>query len=278
MILPTSWEKYKDLVSSCLNLKDNAHRTIFQNIAERNSRVQIPKNRQETAQRSPQQRVIHLFDSVRTTHDIASASTAALKVIEDRALLVSKLLEWTATPFRCGLCRVYTGVRLLRKWKMSGVDIDTYILSFLTSCRANALLDMDNIYHVISELVRSQTFSVGRYLQWLVAKGVSSDAQSDQSDDIQLLKQLPVNRLPDHVRNLRNTLLYRAGIPASLEDSNIAELKASIAQRLPNIVGDELDHRMSVDSPQPELTWAVKSEIGQWLRRAVSGHCRSAAR
>jgi mediator of RNA polymerase II transcription subunit 12 len=35
-------------------------------------------------------------------------------------------------------------------------------------------LNMDQIYHVISELVRSQTFSVGRYLQWLMARGVTN--------------------------------------------------------------------------------------------------------
>ncbi|KAL5358219.1 mediator of RNA polymerase II transcription subunit 12 [Aspergillus floccosus] len=275
VILPNSWAKYKDLVLSCLNMKDNTHRAIFQNVAERNARVQLSKDRQGSGQRSPQQRIIHLFDAVCSTHDVASAAAACLRTIDDKSLLVTKLLEWTATPFRCGLCRVYTAVRLLRKWKMSGVDIDTYILSFLTGSGNRSSLTMDNIYHVISELVRSQTFSVGRYLQWLMAKGVSSSNQSDQSIDLYLLKQLPMTRLPDYVRNLRNTLLYRAGIPATLEDSTIAELKASIAGRLPNIFGDEVEHTMEVESPSRDLTWAVKSEIGQWLRRGVSGHCRN---
>ncbi|KAF9888423.1 RNA polymerase II mediator complex subunit [Aspergillus nanangensis] len=275
VVLPSSWDKYKDLVSSCLDMKDNTHKSIFQNIAERNARVQLSNNRQETAQRSASQRVIHLFDSIRATHDISSTSIACLKMMEDKALLVSKLLEWTATPFRSGLCRVYTGVRLLRKWKTSGVDIDTFILSFLGHIQGGALLSMDNIYHVISELVRSQTFSVGRYLQWLMAKGVPRSDQPEFPGDLYLLKQLPTSRLPEHVRNLRNTLLHRAGITVSMEDSTIAELKASIAQRLPNIFGDELEHAMSVESPQLDLTWAVKSEIGQWLRRGVAGHCQS---
>ncbi|KAG2421487.1 hypothetical protein HFD88_005462 [Aspergillus terreus] len=276
VILPNSWAKYKDLVLSCLNMKDNTHKAIFQNVAERNARIQLSKDQQDSGQRSPQQRVIHLFDTVCSTHDVASAAAACLKTIDDKSLLVTKLLEWTATPFRCGLCRVYTAVRLLRKWKMSGVDIDTYILSFLTRTGNRASLTMDNIYHVISELVRSQTFSVGRYLQWLMAKGVSSSNQSDHSIDLYLLKQLPMTRLPDHVRNLRNTLLYRAGVPATLEDSTIAELKASIAGRLPNIFGNEVEHTMVVESPSLDLTWAVKSEIGQWLRRGISGHCRNA--
>lgn len=160
-------------------MKDNAHKAIFQNLAERNARVQAPKCQRETTQRSPQQRVIHLFDSVRSTHEISSTSSECLRIIEDKSVLISKLLEWAATPFRYGLCRVYTGVRLLRKWKMSGVDIDSYILSFLAGTKLTLTLNMENIYHIISELVRSQTFSVGRYLQWLMARGVTGDIRPD---------------------------------------------------------------------------------------------------
>ncbi|KAE8415119.1 mediator of RNA polymerase II transcription subunit 12 [Aspergillus pseudocaelatus] len=277
MVLPGSWENHKKLISSCLNLKDNTHRTIYQNLSERNSRLQLPKNHRDTAERSPQQRVIQLFDSIRSAHDISSASAACLKTIEDKAVLISKLLEWTATPFRYGLCRVYTGVRLLRKWKMSGIDVDSYILSFLADVRVTSALNMENIYHIISELVRSQTFSVGRYLQWLMAKGVTNTTQP-VSSDLCLLKQLPANRLPEHVRNLRNTLLYRAGITVMEEDSAIAELKISIAQRLPNIFGAEMDSAMPTESSEPNSTWAVKSEIGQWIRRGVAEHCRDSPR
>ncbi|KAE8350277.1 mediator of RNA polymerase II transcription subunit 12 [Aspergillus coremiiformis] len=277
VVLPNSWEKHKELISSCLNLKDNIHRTIFQNLSERNSRLQLPKNHQETTQRSPQQRIIQLFDSIRSAHDISSASVACLTTIEDKAVLISKLLEWTATPFRYGLCRVYTGVRLLRKWKMSGIDIDSYILSFLAQTRMTGPFNMENIYHIISELVRSQTFSVGRYLQWLMAKGVTNTSQSI-SNDLCLLKQLPANRLPEHVRNLRNTLLYRAGIPVLEEDSAIAELKESVARRLPKIFGVVTGGAMPTESSQLNPTWAVKSEIGQWIRRGVAGHCRDSPR
>ncbi|KAF7591900.1 RNA polymerase II mediator complex subunit [Aspergillus hancockii] len=279
VVLPSSWDRYKELISSCLDLKDGIHRTIFQNLSERNSRLQLPKSHRETAQRSPQQRVIQLFDSIRSAHDIASASAACLKTIEDKAVLIYKLLEWTATPFRYGLCRVYTGVRLLRRWKMSGIDIDSCILSFLAEAQITSPLNMDNIYHVISELVRSQTFSVGRYLQWLMARGVTDPSQP-VSSDLCLLKQLPANRLPEHVRNLRNTLLYRAGISVLDEDSAIAELKVSIARRLPKIFGADVGNAMPLDSsqPNPNPSWAVKSEIGQWIRRGVAGHSRDSPR
>ncbi|KAL7657800.1 RNA polymerase II mediator complex subunit, variant 2 [Aspergillus niger] len=165
---------------------------------------------------------------------------------------------------------------------MSGMDVESHILAFLANIQITSRVNMDNVYHIIAELVRSQTFSVGRYLQWLMAKGVANDPLPDQhkaiSDDLRLLIQLPLARLPEYVRNLRNTLLSRAGITASDEESTIATVKASIAQRLPKIFGPQASDAMLTDQPLSSLTWAVKSEIGLWIRRGVSGHCREPVR
>lgn len=174
MILPNSWDTYKTQVSSCLDLAHKVDRALFQNITERNARVQRPRHAKQPTQRSPHQRIIRLLDSIRSAHDISTVTVSCLDAIEDRGALVSKLLEWLATPFRHGICRVYVGVRLLRKWKSSGVDVDDFILAFLARSQDTRKLNMDNIYHAISELVRSQTFSVGKYLQWVMAKGATS--------------------------------------------------------------------------------------------------------
>lgn len=156
-------------------------RTILHNLAERNARVQRPvhcKRSTKCSTQQQQQHIIRLLDSIRTAHDISSVSVACIDTFDDRDTLIYKLLEWISTPFRYGLRRVYIGVRLLRKWKMSGVDVDSHVLGFLSeSPKANE--NMDNVYHTVSELVRSQTFSVGRYLQWLMAKGVTG-LQGDQ--------------------------------------------------------------------------------------------------
>ena len=89
--------------------------------------------------------------------------------------------------------------------------------------------------------------------------------------------QLPVSHLPEHVRNLRDTLLARVGLLASEEAAIIAAVKCSIGKRLPKVFGaDESD--AALDRPYQSLTWAVKSEIGQWLRRAVAKHCRDSTR
>jgi mediator of RNA polymerase II transcription subunit 12 len=280
MILPNSWDMYKDQVSSCLNLTNKVDRALFQGIAERNARVQRPRHTKQSAHRSPHQRIIRLLDSIRSAHDIVAISSACLDAVDDRAVLVSKLLEWLATPFRYGICRVYVGVRLLRKWKASGVDVDEHILSFLTHAGINKKHNMDNVYHAISELVRSQTFSVGRYLQWLMAKGVTNyhpnDSQkaTDTPGDIELIAQLPAGRLPEHVGNLRKTLMARTGFSVSDEGELVANIKVLISHRLPALFRSTMLLDTSLSSLPSDLTWAVKAEIAQWLRRSVAEHTR----
>ncbi|KAJ6157328.1 hypothetical protein N7470_004920 [Penicillium chermesinum] len=236
MILPNSWNKYKAQISSCMNLAHHVDRALFQSLLERNARIQRPANSKQETKRTPNQRLIRLLDSVRSAQDISTVSEACLDTLEDRAVLISKLMEWIATPFRYGICRVYVG-----------------------------------------------TFSVGRYLQWLMAKGSanhSSDEKLSLHDlpgDIGLIAQLPVGRLPEHVRNLRNTLLVRTGLQPSVENSTIASVKQLISQRLPEIFGGEVYAESPLGSLTDDLSWAIKAEIGQWLRRGVADHFRDAS-
>lgn len=179
MILPNSWETYQQQVSSALDLGNEAEKALFQSLVERNVRVQRSRHSKQTTQRSPHQRIVRLLDSIRSAQDLSSVF-GYLDAFDDKAVLVSKLLEWLSTPFRHGLCRVYIGVRLLRKLKLAGVDIDSHILAFLSRGQNKQKLNMDQIYHVVSELVRSQTFSVGRYLQWLMARGVTGSPSAGE--------------------------------------------------------------------------------------------------
>jgi mediator of RNA polymerase II transcription subunit 12 len=175
------------------------------------------------------------------------------------------------------------------------MDTDHHIFSFLLNAQGKVGLQLDNVYHVISELVRSQTFSVARYLQWLIAKGVVNSHQDNvgkvsiasindkvkyltneqkMSPHVELLRHLPVGRLPEHVRSLRNTLMLRAGFPASEEGPVIDALKSLIGRHLPGIFGAE--SRSDLGAPGNvtllDQTHAVRSEIGQWIRSGVSRH------
>jgi Transcription mediator complex subunit Med12. len=280
MILPNTWDMYKYQVSSCVNLSNKVDRALFQSIAERNARVQRPQNPKQANHHSPHQHIIRLLDSICSAQDISAVSAACLDAVDNKLVLVFKLLEWLATPFRHGICRVYVGARLLRRWKSCGVDVDEHILSFLTQFRDSKKLHMENAYHVISELVRSQTFSVGRYLQWLMAKGATSHSPTklqtarDLPCDVGLIAELPISRLPEHVGNLRSTLLARTGLSVSEETATVDDVKNTISRRLPGIFDLDMHDDLSLKPLPVDLTWAVKGQIGQWLRRGVAEHTR----
>jgi mediator of RNA polymerase II transcription subunit 12 len=95
--------------------------------------------------------------------------------------------------------------------------------------------------------------------------------------DIGLIAQLPVGRLPEHVGNLRSTLLARTGLSTLEESSTIESVKAVIAQSLPEIFGNKEFPPLKYDSLPLNLPWAVKAEVGQWLRRAIAEHNRGPA-
>ncbi|KAJ6032303.1 Mediator complex subunit Med12 [Penicillium herquei] len=282
LILPSSWELYKGQVTSCLDLSRDVDRALLKILVERNARVQRPPHLTQPTQCSPHQRIIYLLDSMASACDLTALSSACLDVMEDKATLVSRLLEWAATPFRHGICRVYVSARLLRKWKAAGIDVDGRLLSFLAQATRNKNLAIGNVYHIVSELVRSQTFSVGRYLQWLMAKGLTGDphyphqSSIDTPSDVLLITQLPVGRLPQHVRNLRNILLGRTGFSVSDEINMVDSVKSLISKRMPKIFTADIKPQISPISLPLDLTWAVKAEIGQWLRQGVSEHTRIA--
>jgi mediator of RNA polymerase II transcription subunit 12 len=144
----------------------------FDRLSERNERIRRIKHGHMNVQRSSSRRLIRLLDSAYSSNDLAALSAECLEIQLDRGVLIAKVLEWASTPFRHGSARIYVTVRLLRRWKKSGIDTDSHILEFLTQSCGNPGLRMPNVYHVISELVRSQSFSVGKYLQRLMAGGV----------------------------------------------------------------------------------------------------------
>ena len=298
VVLPDTWEMHKETVEACMDSDDQVDKAIMRTLAERNVRVQPPKDLRASGRRSRRQHVISLLDSIRSTHDINAISTACLDSSDDRASLVAALLEWTASTFRHGIYRVFAAVRFLRKWKLAGVDVDSHILAFLSRNGDINGLEISNVYHAISELVRSQTFSVGRYLQWLMARGSMDEYQHGMGKvsvfssqylngsllirngsqtikaDAGLIVHLPVNRLPEHVCNLRNILMARAGISASEEVTTTQLVKNYISHQIPTVYGPKPEPSVPQSPFSANLTWAVKSEISQWIRRGVAEHYR----
>ncbi|OJD27562.1 hypothetical protein ACJ73_01041 [Blastomyces percursus] len=277
-ILPRCWDKYESVLSSCLDMNLPDDKAGFQNLKARNARVcRLANGRRKPAQ-STNQRLIQLLDS---SSDVATIGTECLNISQDYCTLVTKVIEWASTSFRYGLARIYTAVRVFRRWKKAGIDIDSHLLSFLVQDHRKSGVRFLDVYHVICELVRSQSFSVAKYLQWLMARGSVSNVlgclQMHIPGDIGLLGHLPSSRLPSHIWNLRNTLLSRTGFSVALEVDTIQHIKASVRRRLPNMfpkAPPEGDAEMADDVDFSSLSWTVRSDIGNWIRDQVASHVK----
>lgn len=55
-------------------------------------------------------------------------------------------------------------------------------------------------------------------------------------------------------------------------------VKNSISHRFPKIFGAKPEATIPQNLSKLNLTWTVKSEIGQWIRRGVAEHYHDAAR
>ncbi|KMU84458.1 hypothetical protein CIHG_02243 [Coccidioides immitis H538.4] len=273
-VLPLTWRTYKSTLTTCFCLHLSEDNRKIGALSNRNERIVKAEICRQSGRQSPSQQVICLLDSADSLNDMEILSSGCLNLHFDHGSLIMKILEWVSTSFRRGSARVYVAVRLLRKWRRAGMDTDNCIVNFLQQKADTPGFSPANIYHLVCELVRSQSFAVGKYLQWLMARGaVRNDAPMHPT--VQLLAHLPRRKLPSHVWNLRNTLLTKAGFLLSSENQQILNTKRYIHHRLPEVITKPIagdNEGLFTPSDLSNLNWTIKSEIGHWIREHVSLH------
>ena len=171
-MLPACWSKYEDAIRSCLDNKDSRLQSSFDSLSKHNWRL---RNRSLTrgspATSSQRQTTIMYLDSLRDDQNFGRIAEECLRATSDHELLVRTCIEWSSSVYRYGCFRGYAAARLLRIWKRKGVDLQGPIFNFLAACPDVPGLQKRDVYRVLAELVRSRHFSVGKYLQWLIARG-----------------------------------------------------------------------------------------------------------
>lgn len=115
--------------------------------------------------------------------DVDQLSVNCMDLMPDTQTLVSRVLDWASSLYREGPHRVYLVTRLLRKWSQHGVDINHAILTYLSKLSTSDR-DPNNVFRVIAELVRSKSFSVRKYLQWLIATGSFTSIQDQDKSPV----------------------------------------------------------------------------------------------
>lgn len=85
--------------------------------------------------------------------------------------LVLCVFEWAVTALRSGRRRVYLGAELLRLASLDGSDIQALVMDFLGRLDVHTKVNPQHVYLLVSELVRTDCFSIAIYMRWLIAKG-----------------------------------------------------------------------------------------------------------
>lgn len=270
-VLPRSWGKYRQTIEYCLDLDTTTDQELFDMLEKRNAKFFVSNASDLQKPTSRVQALIDILDKARPPFDLVDVSSRCLKIGWDHSSLVTNLLEWSATRFRTGLERQYLAVRLLRRWSKQGLDIETPIHDMVNGVNQSQDVEIQSVYMVVAELVRSKTFSISRYLQWLMACG--GEGRSDHPG-LQLLLNLPVRCLPEHIKHLRNAVLDRVGFALKDEVDTVQQAKAVMASALPNIFGSPNVGltKLDIKSQIRKLNGSAKFEISYWIRENVAQH------
>ncbi|CAK1359716.1 unnamed protein product [Cercospora beticola] len=258
LIIPRSWQKYQHLLTP----KTAAPGTPAQNITKRNRRLLAPLMKTPQNTRCPLLTLYGILDAhAHALHvDVGRLATACQAIIPEVDKLIAALLTWSSSVYRTGINRAYLAAKVIAVLASKGLDTDGAILSFLGIPQSVSIVAAD-VHRVLTELVRENGFSCGRYLQWLITSGaVSGSASPDLATG--LLIALPASALPAHLQNTRKSLLHR-----------ISEVKdeGSVVSDILGVGIDDSDtaSRVRVMQQTESLGAAAKQELADALTAQV---------
>ncbi|KAL1613069.1 RNA polymerase II mediator complex subunit [Paraconiothyrium brasiliense] len=196
-----------------------------------------------------------------------------LDLFPDQQSLISAVLQWASSLYRQGLHRVYLVTRLLRKWNQIGIDVSEGILRYLPQVASDHSKEWELVFRVVSELVRSRTFSLGKYLQWLIATGSMDPAQDIHEAtawQLRLLTEVPLSGLSEQVLNLRSTMLRGTVYSVDVEDDLILSAEETILQQLTDLTYARNKSMRKETLDLGRLSRTMCLDIAIWLRRQVA--------
>lgn len=174
LLLPASWSRYGPLLQKLAERRNDPQLTqAIKSLEQRNSRLlQSPRN-VSSAHHSPTGRIYRKLDSADHAHPIHinDLSDECMEIIPNAIQLIAVVLQWACSCYREGLHRTYLATRMLRRWSHLGVDVYDGVVSFLRDMTWVDTGELRVVFRIVAELVRSEAFAAGRYLQWLIATG-----------------------------------------------------------------------------------------------------------
>ncbi|KAL8994916.1 MAG: hypothetical protein Q9169_005253 [Polycauliona sp. 2 TL-2023] len=275
-LMPRRWLRYQSMLQGIINAPEA---TLFKQICERNVRLQVMAGFDADSEVKISRTLIKILESIASGTNISSTAKELLEVTSDPELLIRTCLCWSTSIFSTSCPRLYIAARLLQSWSDMELDVQTHVLHFLAVDAKAVDVENARLYRIVAELIWSRHFSVGIYLNWVIANGLVKrcGATTEVSPAIELLTGIPSHGLSAHVSNLRRNLLRSVGIELKDEDYDVTQWRASF----------DRDHRDPHDRPanllaadrlpggRHEHTLAVKLNVGHWIRQKLQSRSES---
>ncbi|KAL6713558.1 RNA polymerase II mediator complex subunit [Lecanora helva] len=277
LLLPGTWDKYKSTLWDCAISQESSDlQRCFENLAMRNARIRIDSSQLIQSHNNViAERLITTLDSLSGKPDYSIVAERCLQITKDIDMLVGTCVEWSCSPYRYGLFRTYAAARMLRIWHRHGIELQKALLNILASNGKQRNFIRRDLYKLFADLVSSRHFLVGRYLQWLMARGTLRDARSDDTEfplDVGLLFELPLQGLPPHVLNLRQTLISSLKEVTLGEEARlIKSAKIGVSKQNPRLFHPiaYVNEQMHQPLEFTHLSQTVKSDIARWIQQNI---------
>ena len=290
MLLPETWDKYKNLPWTSLDYSpDHDLASACRNIQQRNERLVCNPFKSGNIRSHPKRDLIACLDAFNHDTQFGELSGQCFDILEDKLELSGIILAWASSNYRIGDHRIYLAVRLLRNWHSLNIDINEAVLSFLRFSAVSKTLSRPNVFRIVAELVRTGHFSVGRYLQWLISEGCLAEENEvcmmiimvtdrllimyqRKSFHLQLLAELPSQRLPKHIVNLKHVLLQqtRLSLSQGLDDDDGG--LSVLAQRVPKLLSHTIPNSNPISVGQ--LSISGRLGLARQLRHCIQCHTK----
>lgn len=279
LINPGTWFRYRDSLAEIPGPSNSETRlNAFKSIDSRNDYLTSSNAKSQPALRSI---VVQLLDSMHRTPLDDTIPKKLWKASGNKFSIVRTVLEWCTSLYRPGIAKVYIAATLLRSPSAADVNITQAILDFLDADPLRELARKQLVYHLVSELTRTDHFSVPQYIQWLIARGAVLDPVDTAPDGpcvTRLLVELPVHSLNESMGNLRATLLRRASFAVDDEARDMSMAISCVKTTLSIPLGsdDPLLYRKPMSlkklSKRIELSSrCLKTTVSSWLSNEFIG-------
>ncbi|KIW32756.1 uncharacterized protein PV07_04280 [Cladophialophora immunda] len=284
-LMPDRWPESVHVVRTCLDTTIGPEGQILEELNRINERAMGFNKAEFLSVRAPDEAIIETLDAARVPYNFALLEEELAGTCSDFDLLLRSCLEWSCTRFRQSNTRLYLVTRLVNRWRRGGRDIDTPILNFLSAFRAGkTTADTQALRHLIAQFSRSDCFPVSKYLQWLMVRGLPEKGTvridtgpifgrtagvepPRQPESVQFLLDLSLHRAEDHVINLRNSVLERAGFDPNSEEAIFEQCVRFLEQKLADSSFITKPEPPTLAEPSfASLPWTLRTRISMWLR------------